>query len=160
MGPGCCRLCLCSYSWDQQVSKRVKDQPTSASVWDVTVSISKNPKHKPLLGTRENLAILIFPAFLGVPFFFFLSKVRRENSLYCLLKYIIAMSEHKSFKAISLLMLPNEIQNKTPLFYSYVSCALRLEPWILLAEVHPSNDLIWEPHFTFLKIRKTEKKSN
>jgi len=27
-----------------------------------------------------------------------------------------------------------------------------------LAEIHPSNDLIWEPHFTFLKIRKTEKK--
>lgn len=69
------------------------------------------------------------------------------------------MQEYESFKAISLLTLPNEMQNKTPLFCSYVSCALWLEPWNFLAGVHLSNDLIWEPHFTFLNIRNTEKKT-
>lgn len=44
-------------------SKRVKDQSTSANA---TVSISESTKHKPLLGTKENLAVLTFPVFLGV----------------------------------------------------------------------------------------------
>lgn len=80
LGPGCCKLCLCSCYRDKHVSRRVKDvkdQPTSANVRDVTVSTSENPKHKPLLWIKENLAILRFPAFLGVHFFFKQSEKRK-----------------------------------------------------------------------------------
>lgn len=92
LGPGCCRLCPCSCSRDTHISKKVKDQkdqPTSANVWDITVSISEIPRHELLLGTKENLAISTFSAFSVC--LFFLSKVRNENSPYCLLKYIIAV---------------------------------------------------------------------
>lgn len=66
LGPGCCKICLCSCSGDKHISKRTNDQPSSAHVWDVTVSISECPKHKLLFRTKENLAILTF---LSVLFF-------------------------------------------------------------------------------------------
>lgn len=54
-----------------------KDQLSSDNVRDVTVSISEIPRHEPLLGTKEHLAILAFSAFLCVLIFFKQSEKRK-----------------------------------------------------------------------------------
>lgn len=88
LGPGCCKLCLWSCSRDRHISKKVKEQPSSAIVWDITVSISEISRHEPLLGTKEHLAIPTFSAFMCVLIFF----KQSEKWKYSLLSFKIYYS--------------------------------------------------------------------